>query len=97
MALHRGVAGLPSSLGLDETVEVTTVETSKLSDSVSKRLEAGLTFGSKQEARAVIEDYRSQIEHASEEQGTKQPKAPKTEGTQAGSTEQDQPASPEGA
>ena len=97
VTLHRGVAGLPSSLGLDETVEVTTVETSKLSDSVSKRLEAGMTFGSEQEARDVIEDYRSQIERASEEQNGKQAKAPKTEGTQAGSTEQDQPASPEGA
>ena len=97
VTLHRGVAGLPSSLGLDETIEVTTVETSKLSDSVSKRLEAGMTFGSEQEARDIIEDYRSQIERASEEQNGKQAKAPKTEGTQAGSTEQDQPASPEGA
>ncbi len=66
VALHRGIAGMPEALGMDETVEVTTVETSMLSDSVGRRLEAGITFSSEDEARQVIEDYREQTELAYE-------------------------------
>ena len=64
VALHRGLPGMPEALGMDETVEVTTVETSMLSDSVGRRLEAGITFSSEDEARQVIEDYREQVDQA---------------------------------
>lgn len=65
VALHRGVHGLPAALGMDETVEVTTIETSLLSSSVSKRLEAGsITFTNEEEARQVIAEYRAQTDAA---------------------------------
>ncbi len=88
VALHRGIEGLPSGLGFDETIEVTTVETSKLSDSVSKRLEGGIAFGSEEEARNVIEDYRAQIARASAEQGKEESKVAQDEADEA-STAQD--------
>lgn len=89
VALHRGVAGLPAALGLDETVEVTTVQTSGLSDSVSKRLEGGITFSSEQEARKVIDDYTAQVNQDLAEQAddeTKVSQASSAEAQQAGAS-----------
>ncbi len=83
VALHRGIEGLPPSLGFDETVEVTTVETSKLSDSVSKRLESGIAFGNEDEARDVIEDYRAQIARSTAEQSQEESKVAQGEADEA--------------
>lgn len=88
VALHRGIEGLPANLGFDETVEVTTVETSKLSDSVSKRLESGIAFGSEDEARDVIEDYRAQIARSTAEQGQEESKVAQGEADEASAAKQ---------
>ena len=89
VALHRGIEGLPSNLGFDETVEVTTVETSKLSDTVSKRLEGGIAFGSEAEARNVIEDYRAQIARANTEKDREESKIAQGEADEASDANQD--------
>ena len=89
VALHRGIEGLPANLGFDETVEVTTVETSKLSDSVSKRLESGIAFGSEDEARDVIEDYRAQIARSTAEQGQEESKVAQGEADEASGAARD--------
>ena len=64
VALYRGMPGSIGPLMFSEQVEVTNIEVSKLSEAIEQRLVSGITFRSEDDARAVLEQYRSLIARA---------------------------------
>lgn len=59
VALYRGFPGTPSFLGTSDLQEVTSIPTESLSDAIEQRLMQGISFESEDEARAVLDEYRS--------------------------------------
>lgn len=61
VTLNRGLPGDWGILPFNEVIEVTEIESSKLSGAVEARLTQGIMFGSEEEARKVIGSYRNLI------------------------------------
>lgn len=70
VSLFRGIPGAPSSLGLNDLKESTSIQTSQLSDAVEQRLRTGLLFDSEADARKTLEEYRELTTPASASNGT---------------------------
>ena len=70
VTLNRGLPGQYPLVTLSQEIEQTTIRTSELSEAVEERLARGITFGSEDAARAVLEKYRAQIAARTSGDGT---------------------------
>ena len=71
VTLYKGVPGQYPLVSLSEEVEQTSIRTSELSEAVEERLSRGISFGSEDSARAVLERYRAQLAGSIGTEGTK--------------------------
>ena len=83
VALYRGMPGSIGPIVFSEQVEVTNIEVSKLSEAIEQRLVSGITFRSEDDARAVLEQYRSLIARADRDASSGQASASSTAGLTA--------------
>lgn len=61
VTLYKGIPGTIGSLEFSEEIERTSIRVSDLSETIEARLASGITFTSEDDARSVLEEYRSQI------------------------------------
>ncbi len=61
VTLYKGIPGDYPLVTLSEEIEQTNIRTSQLSETVEERLSRGISFGSEDAARAVLERYRAQL------------------------------------
>lgn len=72
VTLNQGIPGSYGPFVLSHEVERTSILTSDLSEAVEERLGRGITFGSEDDARALLEQYRAQIAQRAGEEASSQ-------------------------
>ncbi|RVU96656.1 Stp1/IreP family PP2C-type Ser/Thr phosphatase [Coriobacteriales bacterium OH1046] len=89
--IHADVAGLP----LYELIEPTTILIKDLPDAVQVQLERGIQVSSEEEARAIVESYRDQID-AEKTRAAEKAEEAKSDGDPTGATVTPSDEAPEG-